>query len=307
MSGATHSETMRSNCGTWRLPQENESSPVAFHPIPVPRQSKFRDLNSETQQYRPDYPMQSYLENRSPVITNSHSLFSHEHCITSAYGSHANPTSTPSGMSQYMSQWRSVARWETNGADLLQLYKYGNEAESHLAMIQLRKLSHPPGQMNEKGLINPSIPASFEYFYDNTYMAPSPALMAYMRKKSKEYGQIASLKPCSDLNVDSFPSSKVALISPNISHSDDISANPSRSPLSPSLSTPSPPPFFSRPSNISENPEWSSSWRILPPLREMVPLPTYQVPVVSASSGASVDDARAINDPETALLRCPMQ
>ena len=37
-----------------------------------------------------------------------------------------------------------------------------------------------------------------------------------------------------------------------------------------------------------------------PPLREMVPLPTYQVPVIS-NSGANVDDARAINDPEFAF------
>ena len=41
-------------------------------------------------------------------------------------------------------------------------------------------------------------------------------------------------------------------------------------------------------------------WLILPPLREMVLLPTYQLPV-TANSGANVDDARATNDPETAF------
>ena len=59
--------------------------------------------------------------------------------------------------------------------------------------------------------------------------------------------------------------------------------------------------MFPRTSNISENPEWSPLWLTLPPLREMVPLPTYQVPVVSANSGANVDEAQALNNPEDAF------
>ena len=65
-------------------------------------------------------------------------------------------------------------------------------------------------------------------------------------------------------------------------------------------SLPPPPPSFFRPSNISENPEWSPLWLTLPPLREMVPLPTYQMPV-TVSSGANVDDSQVINDPEIAF------
>ena len=244
--------------------------------------------------------MQSYLENRSPVTSTHYSPQTHNHCKISAYKSHANPTSTRSVMSQYVSQWRSVARWETNGADLKQLFKYRNEAESHLAMIQLRRLSHPPGQLNEKDLINPSIPYEFEHFYDNVPMAPSPALIAYLRKKSKEYGQIAVQKPCPGSDAEPFPSSKLASFPLNISHSHDSPADPSRSPLSSSNSLPPPPPMFPCPSNTMLDPEWSSSRLFLPPLREMVPLPTYQMPV-TANSGANVDDVQALNDPKNAF------
>ena len=59
--------------------------------------------------------------------------------------------------------------------------------------------------------------------------------------------------------------------------------------------------MFPRPSNILENPEWSPLWLVQPPLREMVPLSTYQLPVVPANSGANVDDAKATNDLEPAL------
>ena len=172
--------------------------------------------------------MQSYLENRPFTTSNPHPPRTHNHCNISAYGLSANPTSYRSAWSQYLSQWRSLARWDTNGADLLQLLQYGNDAESHLAMIQLRKMSHPLGQLNEKGMINPSIPASFDYVYDNVQMDPSPALIYYVRKKSKEYGRIASQKPCTGTNAESFPPSKVALFPPINSHSNDIPANPSR-------------------------------------------------------------------------------
>ena len=113
--------------------------------------------------------------------------------------------------------------------------------------------------------------------------------------------QIASSNPCSETNVELLPPSNVALFSPNTSHSYDISVNPSRLPLSSSLSTPLPTPLFSRPSNISENPEWSPLWLATPPLRKMIPLPTYQVPA-TINFGANIDDARAINDPEIAYF-----
>ena len=92
----------------------------------------------------------------------------------------------------------------------------------------------------------------------------------------------------------------IALFSPNVTPSCDISANPSWSPLSSSLSLPYQPPLFSRPSNILQNPEWSPSWLITPPLRKMVPLSTYQVPVTTNFSDY-IDAARATNDPEVAF------
>ena len=109
---------MRTNCGLWRLTQEDESSPVAFHPISVSRQSKCCDRNSEVQRYGPDHPKRSYLKSRPLVTPTPHSSPTRKHCTISAYGSQANPTSNHRASSQYVSPWRSVARWETNGADL---------------------------------------------------------------------------------------------------------------------------------------------------------------------------------------------
>ena len=295
---------MRSNCGLVRRSQENESSTAAFYPIRVPRQSKFRDRTSETQRYEPNLPMQSYLENRSPVTTTPHSSQTHNHCIISAYGSHANPTSNRVASSQYVSPWRSVARWETNGAALKWILKHGNEAESHAAMLQLHELTHPTGQMNEKGLIKPHLSPHFEQIYDKYPMEAFFSATAYLSAMEQEYDQIAFVKPCPGSDAEPFPLSKVASFFPNTFISHDISANPSRSPLSSSNSHPSPPPMFSRPSNISENPEWSSLWLVLPPLREMVPLPTYQLPV-TVDSGAKADDAKAINDQTDVWMKMP--
>ena len=185
---------MRTNCGLWRLPQENESSPVAVHPIPAPRQSKFSDRTLETQRYQPDHPMQSYLENRPLSTPTSHSPPTHNHCKISAYGSHANPTSNHRASSQYVSPWPSVARWETNGAALKWIHKYGNDAESQAAMIQLHELTHPPGQMNEKGLINPHLSPHFEHVYDNIPMTGVFSATAYLSEMEQEYGQIAFIK-----------------------------------------------------------------------------------------------------------------
>ena len=292
---------MRTNCGLWRLPQENESSPVAVYPISAPRQSKFRDRNSETQRYLPDRPMQSYLENRPLTTSIPHSPPTHNHCKISAYGSCANPTSNHRASSQYVSPWRSVARWQTNGAALKWILNHGNPAEQQAAMIQLHELTHPPGQLNEKGLINPHLAPDFEHVYDNVSMNGLFSATAYLSKMEQEYGQIAFILRRPGRDAEPFPVSKIASSSSDISHSHDISANPSRSPLSSSDSLPPPPPMFPRPSNISENPEWSPLWLVQPPLREMVPLPTYQMPVVPANSGANVDDAKAINDPESAF------
>ena len=219
---------MRTNCGPWRLPQENESSPVAFHPIPVPRQSKFRDRNSEVQRYGPDYPMQSYLKNCSPVITNSYSLLSHEHCITSAYGSQANPTSTHAGSSQYVSPWRSVARWETNGTDPLppvvrEKKDYGRD---RAAIALCRQF----GCLDERAVRNMGL----GHLLDEE---PEGSPTTDARGTEMENGQIALPQPCPETNAESFPPSNAALFLPNDSPSNDISVNPQWSPLSSSSPT----------------------------------------------------------------------
>ena len=121
---------MRSNRGLVRLSQENESSAAAFYPIRVPNQSKFSDRTTETRRYGPDHPTQSYLENYPPFLFVSPTLPTHNHCITSDYGSIANPTSTHLASSSNVSQWRSVARCETNGPDLERIISYGNDSEA---------------------------------------------------------------------------------------------------------------------------------------------------------------------------------
>ena len=129
--------------------------------------------------------MQYYLENRSPVTSISHSPQPHNHCKISAYGSCANPTSNHRASSQYVSPWRSVARWETNGAALKWIMKYGNPAEQQAAQIQLRELTHPPGQVNEDGLINPRLAPDFEHVYDNIPMDKFSSATFYLSKMSR--------------------------------------------------------------------------------------------------------------------------
>ena len=83
--------------------------------------------------------MQSYLENRPLVTSTPPSTPTHNHCTISAYGFSANPTST---RSPYVPQWRSVARWQTNGADPLPSVRYTkNDQDSGRAAYDLcRKL-----------------------------------------------------------------------------------------------------------------------------------------------------------------------
>ena len=298
---------MRTNCGLWRLPQENESSPVAFHPISVPCQSKFRDRNSEVQRYGPDHPMQSDLKNHLPVPVTPPSTPTHKHCITSAYGSHANPTSNHLASSQYESQWRSVARWETNGTDLSLTVPHADARPEKSTPVELLRNSVSLDETaSARRLLPCDVTRELEAFYRRA--EPYRQRIISLSKQSEEYGRIvATMFPhmleAPDRNAESFPSSNAALPPQNVSHLHDISANPSWSPLSSSESLPPPPPMFPRPSNISENPEWSSLWLVQPPLREMVPLPTYQTPVVSANSGANVDEAQAINNPESVIRR----
>ena len=70
-----------------------------------------RTMTCSTGKSHPNFPMQ-------PLPCHDEPIFPHNHCIISDYGSTANPTSHRLALSSYKSQWRSVARWETNGADL---------------------------------------------------------------------------------------------------------------------------------------------------------------------------------------------
>ena len=68
-------------------------------------------MTCSTGKSHPNFPMQ-------PLSCHVEPTFPHNHCIISDYGSTANPTSHRSALSSYKSQWRSMARWETNGVDL---------------------------------------------------------------------------------------------------------------------------------------------------------------------------------------------
>ena len=87
-----------------------------------------------------------------------------------------------------------MARWETNGAALKRILEHGNDAERQTAMIQLHELTHPPGQMNEEGLINPHLSPHFEHVYDKIPMDVFFFATAYLSKMEQEYGQIAFIQ-----------------------------------------------------------------------------------------------------------------
>ena len=103
-----------SPCGIWKRLHLEEPVPASVRPTfenfpnrPVSQIKGFDD---------PNYPQQ--LLSRALKPDYSHPIPPKLGKIQ-AYGSTANPTSNRSASSQYVSQWRSVARWETNGADLL--------------------------------------------------------------------------------------------------------------------------------------------------------------------------------------------
>ena len=247
---------MDSSCGIWKLLQLEEPVPVSvlltFENFPYRPVSQIKGLND------PNYPQQlpsrfSHIDYSCPIPPKLDNI--------QAY-------SSPSASSQYESQWRSVARWETNGADLLPpvVCEEKDYGPDRVAIAVLRQL----GALDENAVRLMGLAHLLDEEIER-----SPTVSA--SETEIENDPIVVSKPCLETNVESFPPSNVALSSPINPHSNDISANPSRLPLSSSLSPPSPPPMFPRPSNISENPEWSSLWLIQPPLREMVPLPTYHL------------------------------
>ena len=105
---------MDSSRGIWKLLQLDEAVPASVHP--TFENFSYRPVSPIKGLSDPNYPQQ--LHSRVPEPDYS-SPIPPKLGIIRAYGSSANPTSNRSTTSSYVSQWRSVARWETNGADLL--------------------------------------------------------------------------------------------------------------------------------------------------------------------------------------------
>ena len=197
-------------------------------------------------------------------------------------------------------------RWETNGADLQPSVQHESD-EEYQELVQAIEVTRLIGCLDESVLDRLQIPYTRPTKYElapNEFVRPSTVSSS---SKGMEYGQIAPSKvsfpvlqsPPPEINVKSSPPKDIELLSPVYSYSHDILANPSRPPLSsPTVTFPSPPPLFRRPSNISENPEWSHLWLITPPLRKMVPLPTYHVQVVSKLNGSTAL-IPSVNKPES--------
>ena len=180
---------MRSVCGPVRLSQEIESSAAAFYPNCDPRSCKFRDRTMENQRYDYDIPTQSYLENFPPSPLVSPTFQTHNHCITSDYGSTANPTSTHLASSSNVSQWRSVARWETNGADLLPSVQRGENDQDYgrNAYELCRKL----GCLDENAVLSMQLPFYRPEHFPSTLKESLRSATVSLSQTGMENGQIA--------------------------------------------------------------------------------------------------------------------
>ena len=139
----SHTEAMRSVRGNARLPLENDSSAVSIHPNYDPRRSKFSEPSRGNE--RNYHDKQSKLELIPPRVP-PYTFHSHNHCIISAYGSTANPTSTHLVSSSNVSQWRSLARWETNVADLLPTVPHTDAPEMSVPARTLYESDRSSGQ-----------------------------------------------------------------------------------------------------------------------------------------------------------------
>ena len=98
---------MYSSRGIWKLLQLDE--PVTAAVSPTFENTTYRPVSQIKGLSDPNYPQQ--LTSRYPHLDYS--------CPIPPKLDKTQAYSTPSASSQYESQWRSVARWETNGADLL--------------------------------------------------------------------------------------------------------------------------------------------------------------------------------------------
>ena len=108
---------MESSRGTWKLSQLDEHVPVSCNTTfeyspnqPVSPIKGFED---------PNFPLKLSTCSPKPFLP----FIPPKLCTLKAYGSTSNPTSNYLASSSYVSQWRSVVRWKTNGADLLPIVR----------------------------------------------------------------------------------------------------------------------------------------------------------------------------------------
>ena len=142
----------------------------------------------------PNYPNQLFT--RSFKIDYSHPI-PPKFCTIKAYGSTANPTSNHLASSSYVSQWLPVARWETNGDELLPSVQYGKNDQDYgrNAYDLCRKLVC----VDEDAVINTQLP-----FYRPEHFQPAPnesvrPVTVSSSSTGMENGQIAPLKVSSPL------------------------------------------------------------------------------------------------------------
>ena len=178
-----------SSRGLRKLLQLDERVPASIHPtfenLPTRHVLPIKGLND------PNYHQQLLSRALKPDYS---SPIPPKLGIIQAYGCSANPTSTRSATSQYMPLWRSVARWETNGADLLPSARCEmNDQDSGRAAYELcSKL----GCMDENTVrsMNLSFLRPDEPGYSPTVCAS---------EMEQEYGQIA--QPCLEINAEPLP------------------------------------------------------------------------------------------------------
>ena len=184
---------MDSSRGIWKLGQLNEHVPVSCNPtfeyFPNRHASPMKGSKD------PNFPMQLSTCSPKPFL----SLIPPKLGTIQACGSSANPTSTRSASSQYVSQWRSVARWETNGADLLPSDRHEMEERLRESSRQAYEIARILGCLDEATLAMSPIPLkpANEPQVTPTESIRPPTVCA--RVKEQEYGQISP----PEINVES--------------------------------------------------------------------------------------------------------
>ena len=279
------------------LPQMDRHVPTFIYPTSeyLPSRLVFPIKGSDS----PNNPMQLSTRLINPPYDH---LIPQKLCITKAYRSTANlyrstATSNHSASSSHVYQWRPVSRWETNGTDLPPSLRDEMDERLRESSRQAYEIARILGCLDEAVLVMSPNPFKSTNEPQLTPIESIRPPTVCSSSTGMEHGQISPLKVSSPLIQSPIqsPESNVESSPPP-----DI-PNPSWLSLSSSLMFPSPPPFFSRPSNISENPEWSPLWLTTPPLRKMSPLPTYQMPVTIQLSDSLIV-AQTVDQPESIFV-----